>query len=309
MNNSPKISIIVPVYNVEKYLHRCVDSILSQTFTDFELLLIDDGSKDKSGAICDEYAGHDKRIRVFHKANGGASSARNVGLDNAKGEYICFCDADDWVDSSWLQLFVGKFPKDLIVQGFYYKMDDASNWNKCRMKSTSMDVVEALDYLYGISNMGYLWCRCFKKTIITDNHIRFNNNFAVREDYDFILSYNTHISKMTLLDNYTYYYIMPDFLGRKYSKVKNISDMDCIISVYDKLNFILKGNLDKKYVFDEVVRMQSDLFKDLFRNKAKISLYLDKYEKIKRQSGYVPSTAKERIKNFCLCCLKQISNF
>lgn len=78
----PKISVIVPVYNVEQYLPRCIDSILSQTFTDFELLLIDDGSTDKSGMICDEYAKKDNRIRVFHKKNGGVSSARNVGLDN-----------------------------------------------------------------------------------------------------------------------------------------------------------------------------------------------------------------------------------
>ena len=92
---NPKISVIVPVYNVEMFLRRCIDSILAQTFTDFELLLIDDGSKDKSGEICDEYATKDVRIRVFHKQNGGVSSARNVGLNHAIGEYICFCDADD----------------------------------------------------------------------------------------------------------------------------------------------------------------------------------------------------------------------
>ena len=85
MNITPKISVIVPVYNAEKYLHRCIDSILSQTFTDFELLLINDGSKDSSGAICDEYAAKDNRVRVFHKENGGVSSARNLGLDNANG--------------------------------------------------------------------------------------------------------------------------------------------------------------------------------------------------------------------------------
>lgn len=80
----PLISVIVPVYNTEKYLHRCIDSILAQTFTDFELLLIDDGSKDNSGKICDEYAAKDSRVRVFHKENGGASSARYMGLNNAK---------------------------------------------------------------------------------------------------------------------------------------------------------------------------------------------------------------------------------
>lgn len=97
------ITVIVPVYNAEKYLHRCIDSILAQTFTDFELLLIDDGSKDNSGTICDEYAAKDSRVRVFHKENGGVSSARNLGLDNAQGEWITFVDSDDWVRSDFLE--------------------------------------------------------------------------------------------------------------------------------------------------------------------------------------------------------------
>ena len=95
--NNPKVSVIVPVYNVEKLLQRCIDSILAQTFTDFELLLIDDGSKDKSGEICDEYAANDDRIIVIHKDNGGVAEARNAGLRAARGELIGFVDADDWL--------------------------------------------------------------------------------------------------------------------------------------------------------------------------------------------------------------------
>lgn len=91
------ISIIVPVYNTEKYLSACLDSILTQSFTDFELLLVDDGSTDKSGEICDEYAQKDSRIRVFHKENGGVSSARNLGIEEAVGDYLHFVDADDIV--------------------------------------------------------------------------------------------------------------------------------------------------------------------------------------------------------------------
>lgn len=93
--NNPKISVIVPVYNAEKYLHRCVDSILAQTFTDFEVLLINDGSKDKSGTICDDYAKLDSRVRVFHKENGGVSSARNIGVENMVGDYSIHVDSDD----------------------------------------------------------------------------------------------------------------------------------------------------------------------------------------------------------------------
>ena len=93
----PEISIIVPVYKVEKYLERCVKSILAQTFTDFELILVDDGSPDNCPLMCDEWAKKDKRIKVIHKANGGAGQSRNVGLENATGKYIGFVDADDWI--------------------------------------------------------------------------------------------------------------------------------------------------------------------------------------------------------------------
>lgn len=100
------ISVIIPVYNVEKYLAACVDSVLAQSYQNFELILVDDGSKDRSPRICDEYAAADPRIRCFHKQNGGASSARNVGLDHASGEYIFFLDSDDWLDRSALEKLI-----------------------------------------------------------------------------------------------------------------------------------------------------------------------------------------------------------
>ena len=95
---SLQTSVIVPVYNTEKYLHRCIDSVLAQTYQDFELLLIDDGSQDSSGAICDEYAARDSRVKVFHKENGGVSSVWNVGLDHARCEWITFVNSDDYIE-------------------------------------------------------------------------------------------------------------------------------------------------------------------------------------------------------------------
>ena len=124
MSNTPKISIIVPVYNVEKYIHRCLDSIQAQTFTDWECICIDDGTPDNSGKICDEYAEKDSRFVVLHKENGGVSSARNAGLDVSKGEYVTFCDSDDYVEANWLfeqykDITSGDF--DVCVCGFYGK--------------------------------------------------------------------------------------------------------------------------------------------------------------------------------------------
>ena len=110
----PQISIIVPVYNSEKYLGACIDSILAQSYRDFELILVDDGSRDSSPRICDDYAQKDSRVKVIHKANGGVSAARNDGLDIAKGEYVTFIDSDDWVEGEYLET-LSKFGKYDIV--------------------------------------------------------------------------------------------------------------------------------------------------------------------------------------------------
>ena len=109
----PRLSVIVPVYKVEKYIHKCVDSILNQTFTDFELILVDDGSPDNCGRICDEYAEKDSRVRVIHKKNGGVSDARNVGVVESKGDYISFVDPDDWIETNALEQIWNKAEANL----------------------------------------------------------------------------------------------------------------------------------------------------------------------------------------------------
>jgi len=121
---TPKISVVVPVYNVEKYLRECVDSVIAQTFTDFELILVDDGSPDKSGKICDEYATKDSRVRVFHKTNGGVVDARFFGLRQARGDYVVFLDSDDsWTRTAlaglWAETRDGTI--DYVRAGFMYE--------------------------------------------------------------------------------------------------------------------------------------------------------------------------------------------
>lgn len=129
---SPTISVIVPVYNAEKTLRRCVDSILAQTFEDFELILINDGSKDQSGDICDEYAAKDSRVKTIHKTNGGVSSARNAGLRIAQGEYIAFIDSDDYIDNDYLLGFK-HYDADLIISGAKL-ISINNNWGVQRFK-------------------------------------------------------------------------------------------------------------------------------------------------------------------------------
>lgn len=107
-----EVSIIVPVYQVENYIRKCIDSILAQTFTDFELILVDDGSKDKSGQICDEYAGMDQRVRVIHQENSGVAAARNHGIAYANGGYLCFVDADDWIEDGMIEQCISQMKEN-----------------------------------------------------------------------------------------------------------------------------------------------------------------------------------------------------
>lgn len=139
------ISIIIPIYKAERYLSKCVDSILAQTYADWELLLVDDGSPDNSGELCDEYAAKDKRIKVFHKENGGVSSARNLGLEMMAGEWVTFVDADDWIASDTLERCSTYFNEYEIVRFsmkmVYDEQDDSKNRNYIIQSSNSKEEI------------------------------------------------------------------------------------------------------------------------------------------------------------------------
>lgn len=216
--NYPKISVIVPVYNTEKYIHRCIDSILSQTFTDFELLLIDDGSKDNSGKICDEYAAKDSRVRVFHKENGGVSSARNLGLDKVKGEWITFCDSDDYVTNQWLKNFIcNSCDKELIVESI--KLVDGGNAYIAGpveyIEGNGKDIMIALKYDSG--TIGYPVNKLFRRDIIDTYCLRFKENLKLREDEEFVLRYLKYVNSGCVTNLGGYIYILPNY-NIKYRK-------------------------------------------------------------------------------------------
>ena len=131
IDTMPKLSVIVPVYNTEKYLRECIDSILAQTFTDFELILVDDGSGDSSGAICDEYAAKDPRIQVIHQQNGGATVARRSGVRAAQGEYVTFVDSDDWIDKDMYRIMLAWEPADILICNMYKYTNTGLHEIKC----------------------------------------------------------------------------------------------------------------------------------------------------------------------------------
>lgn len=184
----PEVSIIVPVYNAELYLVRCVDSILSQSFTDFELLLVDDGSTDGSGAICDAYAAKDSRIRALHKENGGVSSARNVGLDNANGDWIAFADADDEMLPDGLYVLVNGLSDDVdMAIGGYVIYDEEEKLiysidirieKNISSDAAAKEMFEAADYKY----QGYVWNKLVRHSLVRDAGLRFAEDVVFNED-------------------------------------------------------------------------------------------------------------------------------
>lgn len=253
--SNPKISIIVPVYNAEKYLNRCVDSILSQTFEDFEILLIDDGSKDKSGAICDEYAKKDNRVRVFHKENGGVSSARNVGLDEACGEWICFVDSDDFLNNYFLASWQLEFHVDLEIQGYWQVFNNGQCKEEVLMEDISGNDIKAIiSILSKYRNVGYLWCRCFQYEIIDKNKIRFNEFFKIQEDEEFIWHYMRYCKSLKVIPSSNYYYMVPNF-QEKYRNVDMESIINCNIAILKNRLFIQKGIIDDKDIVPYVERI------------------------------------------------------
>ncbi len=244
----PIISVIVPVYNAEKTLRRCVDSILSQTFSDFELLLIDDGSKDDSGSICDEYEGKDDRVRVFHKDNGGASSARNIGLDNVLGEWVTFCDADDYVLEEWLEnydLTNRQVNADIVSQGFEtdspvfdYDLEE-SNETYYYFEHNS-PVVEAVDSLIRSKTIGFLWIKAFRVSILKLNKIRFDESLPYGEDNVFVYKYLSHSNNSKGIKSIGYHYNVPEWKD-KYNRTLDL-EVKIANSLYESVCIIFKDS-------------------------------------------------------------------
>lgn len=207
----PQISVIVPVYNVEKYLHRCVDSILAQTFTDFELILVDDGSPDNCGAICDEYAAKDSRIRVIHKENGGVSSARNAGIDAAGGEYSTFIDSDDYVTADYLAGLM-RTSADLVCQTAVMVYEKDGTEHRCHMTPQKINNPDSNQIRELLLKGGFNWtpCKRFRTNIISTNHVQFNHKVNFGEDTLFVVEYTKYARTICVEDIANYRYVIYD---------------------------------------------------------------------------------------------------
>jgi len=206
--NIPYVSIVVPVYNVERYLERCIDSILAQTYTNFELILVDDGSPDNSGAICDRYAEQDTRVSVIHQENGGVSKARNAGIERAQGKYLIFVDSDDWIEKNHIELLLPIDGEDLVYGG--RKVYKNGKFNQLlAVPSTVITQDEWMQGYHNIHEKGLsltFITGCYNMQLIRNNNLRFNTELDISEDGLFNLEFMKICKRIRYSDTCTYCY-------------------------------------------------------------------------------------------------------
>lgn len=275
------ISVIVPVYKAEKYLHRCIDSILAQTYTDFELLLIDDGSPDNCGAICDEYAEKDARVRVFHKINGGVSSARNLGLDKVKGEWVTFVDSDDYVHPNFFKSLDEKCNVDLVVESFQI-VGSNEKWDGI-LEDVVYDndlLKEKIVELSLKSNFQVPWGKFYRRDIIYAHQIKFDEKIHSGEDTLFVLNYLVHTRTLQLHKEPYYFYERGNIEGlssQYYNIEHHFYAMSAFAEILKDLKLVFGNRI--KYVYFAYIRMYcSKLICFLYHNKEGIAMHLSSIE-------------------------------
>lgn len=207
------ISIIVPVYNVDQYLNKCIESILNQSYKTFELILINDGSSDNSGEICKNFKTLDTRVTVIEQKNQGVSAARNRGLKEAKGDFICFIDSDDWITENYLNDFFDKkdVVSDLYFQGYtnFNETDNSYSYKHFPVTNIYINYNIQIPYIYSETNklINSPCFKLFKNEIIKKNKILFDLNLSYGEDHLFVLNYLLYVNSISVSEHYGYIYV------------------------------------------------------------------------------------------------------
>ena len=237
------ISVIIPVYNSEKYLHKCIDSVLAQSYTNFELILVNDGSTDGSGKICDEYAEKDERVRVFHKDNGGVSSARNIGLKNSSGDYIIHADSDDLMLSGALESLYYEAKQsnsDIVIGNYIIRYGSKDNFVNLNLT----EFITSYDFLYGMLMGKYHGSLCNKliKKTCYQNYL-FYERVNYMEDTLMLSQIFLHNPSLAFIKNKVYVYIQRE------DSITNKPSLESIQSI-EKVILRLENILKQDRLFD-----------------------------------------------------------
>jgi len=297
------ISIIIPVYNVEKYITKCIESILNQTNSDWELILINDGSTDRSGEICDKYAINNKKIKVIHQSNRGVSKSRNTAINIANGEYLCFVDSDDWIDPNYLEEFkTNTYKADFYFSGALYDINNKVYSYKNYKESYCKNIQQIKNAFFNqkLFSNGYPWGKLFKTQIIKNNNLQFNEQLSIHEDHIFVFQYFSHINSLYITNTSGYHYIIFDDSGRKLSsKLKKYEELILATNTFalsinqlkKKWNLSIEQNdlLNQQFIFSK----RLDAIRSLILQKKK--KYFINEQIFWRNNSYIGVNKKEKI--------------
>lgn len=279
-----KVSIIVPVYNAEKYLEECIDSLINQTYENIEIILVNDGSTDNSLNICKEYEKY-TNLRVITQENQGVSTARNKGLETSTGEYIMFVDSDDYIEPNMVEEMIkGVINSDMVICEYNEKYQNSIIPIKIRSDLNKINAKEAILLTFDTAG-GYLWNKIFKKETIIKNNFKFDSNIHMLEDQLFVIKYMSKINEITIIHKCLYNYRI-----RKTSAARNTNNnkynsiiiaLHKIIDIFNELdinNLIIKQKIieycykdnndlivqNVKLVFNQDI---NEIYKELMKSK------------------------------------------
>ena len=283
----PQVSIIIPVYNSEKYLRLTIESLLNQTYKDFEIILVDDGSVDASGKLCDDLSLTDRRIVVIHKENGGVSSARNVGIENARGELISFVDHDDYVFSDYLMTMVNEIEEYDLLQSF--SLGGPRNTIKT-CKRFALDKTKTLRCIKGdngdvvfpevdMNNMATIWNQLYKKEVIDKYQLRFRS--IQSEDELFSYEYMMYANSIKKIHYQGYFFVSNmDSLGSKHNYIAEYNYIELMENIYSRLISCWEIK-DKDYIEKTKIRIANRLVYYVLKGYF-VDTKVSKYERLKR---------------------------
>ena len=251
-----KVSIVVPIYNVENYLDKCINSIVNQTYSDLEIILVDDGSKDGSPVICDDWKEKDSRVIVIHKENGGLSSARNAGLDVATGEYIMFEDSDDWLEIDIVEKCVERIEKDdsdMVIFGYKKVDEEGKELGSFTFGNDTYSREELSEQLHQRileMSFGYAWNKLYRLSVIKESGVKNDGSIIDREDLYFNLCLFKSLEKISFLNRVGYYYLQR---GSSLLHNANLARLKGVNVFSEKMNVVLSDYETKKELFNMIL--------------------------------------------------------
>lgn len=301
MKEKPLVTIVVPMYNVEKYIEKCLNSLINQTYKNIEIIIINDGSKDNSLSIAEKKAKGDSRIKIISQPNQGLSAARNAGIDNASGSYICFVDSDDFVHQDYVKLLLEcilKNEADISACGFFYIDEEGNKWKRKEKENKLYNNEEALKDIFSKEQNTEImtWNKLYKIQLFRDNKIYFpigryhEDNFTTYKLY-------YYAKKIVMISNELYYYLQRNnsIMGQKFNKKR----LDIIDAIEETKNFFKDKELD---LYEEIqcyeiltkINILNNMIRDKYKEKEKKDIVKDIKENKKnyKKNKYIDKKTK-----------------